>query len=124
MKFIGAFIVVLFSLNTFADCRVEVFDKFNQYSFGEPVFEITPIDEKISKITYVNAGEHSWSEEFYFDENEDLVTTASVPEVDFMIVTEEFIMVDDEQLKFTPQGCSETQKSLVYFFIMEWFLFG
>ncbi|MCP4913254.1 MAG: hypothetical protein GY909_09045 [Oligoflexia bacterium] len=124
MKFIGAFIVILFSLNSFATCKVEVFDKFNQYSFGEPVFEIDTIDEKISKITYVNAGEDAWSEEFYFDENDDLVTTASVPEVDRMIITEEFIMVDDEQLKFTSVNCSEIERSLVYFFIMEWFLFG
>lgn len=124
MKFIGAFIVVLFSLNTFADCRVEVFDKFNQYSYGEPVFEISKIDEKISKISYLNAGNEPWSEEFYFNESEDLVTTASVPEVDLMIITEEFIMIDDEQLQFSPSNCSEKQKSLIYFFIMEWFLFG
>lgn len=124
MKFIGAFIVVLFSLNTFADCRVEVFDKFNQYSYGEPVFEITQIDEKISKISYVNAGPQTWSEEFFFDEKEELVTTASVPEVDLMIISEEFIMIDDEQLKFNTFNCTNLQESLVYFFIMEWFLFG
>ena len=124
MKLIASFIVVLFSINTFANCKVEVFDKFNQYSYGEPVFEIAKIDEKISKISYVNAGEQTWSEEFYFNENEDLITTASVPEVDLMIISEEFFMIDDEQLKFNTFNCTNLHKSLVYFFIMEWFLFG
>tara|TARA_R110002072_G_scaffold64203_8_gene159921 strand:- start:8055 stop:8429 length:375 start_codon:yes stop_codon:yes gene_type:complete len=119
-----SFLFAVLCLNLSANCQVSVNDSFNNYENGQPQFEITKIDEKLSNISYLNSSDGTWTEEFYFNAENTLVTTAPLDKIQKSILMEEFIMVDDEQLTFETLNCSVEEKSLIYFFIMEWFLFG
>ncbi len=129
------YFVLMFDVSVASTCRIEMKDYINLVEEGPSVsvIELKEVPSRTKNRNFIITdkvdSEDSWSERFYISKKDDLV---NVPMGLGDLLTKNQIlkkykMKDDSQLVFSEisgSSCTEQDRALIYYFIMEWFYFG
>lgn len=124
MKVILIPLLMLFISSVMADCRVTFINPDNDiYS---SIDTILIVDSGVSQVFEVRDSETGMVQNVHFAPKYKFLTlSGGVPAITFEELMRDYKMRDHEDFSFLGHSrCTEFEKNLIYFYVMEWFYFG
>ncbi|MCO4792351.1 MAG: hypothetical protein KC493_01470 [Bacteriovoracaceae bacterium] len=129
------YFVLMVDVSVASTCRIEMKDYINLVEEGPSVsvIELKEVPSRTKNRNFIITdkvdSEDSWSERFYISKKDDLVNvpTGLGDLLTKNQILKKYKMKDDSQLVFSEisgSSCTEQDRALIYYFIMEWFYFG
>lgn len=93
----------------------------------ETVLQVERVTDELFVATTDVGTDCAWSVEVVLNSDGEIDIAAGVPDVEYEELLEEFEMRDTGQLAFeylAANPCSEFERALLLFLVLEWFYFG